>query len=106
MINPGDLRYKAQFLSASSERDEFGSPTETWEVEFTLRVGLKTNSGAKKIDAEEKFNSKLITIKSYYRQSITDKMRVRFEGNDYRIMLIEPVGYKDEMLIHLEKIND
>lgn len=106
MINPGELRYRAQFLTAAVVRDEFGAQTEAWGVEFTLRVGLKTNSGAKKIDAEEKFNSRSITIKCYYRQSINDKMRVRFEGNDYRIMLIEPVGYREDMLIHLEKIND
>lgn len=100
------MRYTIELYTLTTVKDAYGAPTETWTKTLTMRAGMKPTGGSKVIENNEKFNSRLRQWSVYYRSSIVEKMRVKFAGEWYRILSIDPVGFKEGLIINTELIND
>jgi len=105
MLIAGDLRNEINVKRLSSVKDAYGSITETYTTIYALRAGIKFNSGTKSINNDEIFNSQSIIVTCYFRNILTTD-RVEFNSKMYKILFINPIGFKEGLQISIELIND
>lgn len=105
MIIPGNMRYNIVVQKKVETKDDYGSSVDNWVDYLNLKAEIRYNSGGKGINANESFNSKAITIKTYYRD-IQDDMIIIYNGDKYLINFINVIGFKDGLEINAEKINE
>ncbi len=101
----GDLRYLIQLYGLNSTKDEYGSDAEAYSLAMTLRSGVKFVSGNKGIDLEEVFTSQTIQFTTHYRSTIVPTMVIVYAGQQYRILAISTIGFKEGLLITTELMN-
>lgn len=106
MLILGNLRHKIEILIAATQKNDFGEVQEVYINFLTLKAEKKEISGNKTVDNQEIFSAKRVDFITHYRPSITDDMRVKFNGKQYRILFIQEIGYKEGLTLQTELIND
>jgi phage head-tail adaptor, putative, SPP1 family len=102
----GNLRYWIDILSPQTVKDEFGAEQETFVLFTNLRAEKKEISGNYMLDNKEIFHSNRVDWTIYYRKNLTDKMRVKFDGKEYRILYIREIPFRQGMILETELINN
>lgn len=101
----GNLRYWIQIWTPQTIKDEYGADSETFVLFTKLRAEKKEISGNFLLDKKEIFHSNRVDWTIYYRSNLTDKMRVRFDGKEYRILYIREIPFRQGMTLECELIN-
>ena len=102
----GLMRYKIEVLTPALVVDEYNSTKEIYINYITLKAGLKELSGTKTTDNNELFAATRIDWNIYFRKVINEKMRIKYNNKQYRILYIQEIGIKEGLLIQTELIND
>lgn len=102
----GNLRNKIKVMSFTVTRDEYGAEVETYTELAALRAEVKFVSGNKVIDNKEIFAAQSVQFITHYRSTVTEAMRIDYDGKKYRILSLEEIGYKEGLKINTELINE
>ena len=102
----GDMRHNIIVKRVTITRDELnGSIIETWNDQFKLKAKIPRGSGTKTISNDEIFNTSTLTLMTHYRDVI-EKDRIYYNGDNYNILLINEIGFKEGLEIVCKKINE
>lgn len=102
----GDMRHKITVKRLTTTRDpNNGSIVETWGDEYILKAKRLKGNGTKTIENNEIFNTQTKTFVTHYRD-VTEKDRIYYDDDWYKIMLLGEIGYRDGLEIVVEKINE
>ena len=102
----GEMRYNIVVKRLTITRDaDNGSPIQTWADQYKLKAKIPRGSGNKTVENEEIFNTSTLRFITHYRD-ILEKDRIYYDEDWYKIMLINPINYKEGLEIVGEKIND
>lgn len=101
----GNLRYWIEIYSPQIIKDEFGAETETFVLFTNLRAEKKEINGNYIADNKEMFHTNRIDWTIYYRKNITNKMKVKFGGKEYRILYVREIPFREGMVLETELIN-
>jgi SPP1 family predicted phage head-tail adaptor len=102
----GNMRYDIVVKSLVATRDpNNGSVVETWTTKYALKANIKSGTGNKIVQNDEIFNTATLTFTTHYRD-VVDTDRILYAGDNYKILMIEELGYKEGLDIIAEKINE
>ena len=105
-MRAGLLRFLITILQPTSVKSGLGSKDKTW-TEFKLtKCDVKFKTGDKNVVDNQFTNGKSVDFIIRYNVQITDQMRVKYEGNVYKIIFINPnilTGQKIISCEYLEK---
>lgn len=102
----GDMRSVIKVMSFTTTRDEYGADIDTYTELMSIRAAVKFLSGTKTIDNKEIFAAQSLQFSTHYRGTITEAMRIDYDGKKYRILSIAEIGFKEGLLINCELINE
>ncbi|MCC5968397.1 MAG: phage head closure protein [Pararhodobacter sp.] len=97
-MRAGKLRYRIKLQSFTETVDEYGVPALVWADVATLRAELIQQSASEFIRAQGAVEDELVIFRTRFLDSITNAMRVMFDGNPHDIREIAP----DPMRRHME----
>lgn len=97
-MRAGKLRYRITIQSFTETVDEYGVPTLDWSDVATVRAELIQQSTSEFIRAQGAVEDELVIFRTRYVASITNAMRVMFDGSPHDIREIAP----DPMRRHME----
>jgi SPP1 family predicted phage head-tail adaptor len=101
----GDFRHNIIVKQLVVTRDvNNGSAIETWTTKYNLKAKKTTRSGVKTINNNEVFNTSSVIFTTHYR-AVVDTDRIEYNGEDYKIMMLGEVGFREGLEIICEKIN-
>ena len=99
-----NFRYMINVERLNVVKDSYGSITSNYVLYLTLKASIKYLSGNKVIDNQEIFNTNTLQISTYYRD-INESDRILYNNKYYKILSIQEIGYKEGLLLTVEKIN-
>ena len=106
MISSGLLKYRRSFLQADVDRNSFGEQIQTWIPTYTCRADVKFSKGSRAILAGEVWNPTSVVITCRRSDKINNRQRIRWEGNQYNIVSINPDAADRSLTIIADLINE
>lgn len=106
MISAGLLKYRICFLQADIERNGFGEQVQIWKPVYSCRADVRFLKGSRAITAGEAWNPSSVVITCRRSDKINLRQRVRWEGNAYSIVSINPDVADRSLTIVADLIND
>jgi hypothetical protein len=100
-----DFRWIIQVKRYVSGKDTYGAINDTYSPYLELKCSIKFNGGNKLIENNEIYNTKTILITTHYRDIIESDIIV-FKNEDFKILSIVEIGWKEGLQILAEKINN
>ena len=105
-MRAGLLRYPIIILHGTGIKSGLGSKEITWSMFSQTKSNVIFKTGDKNIVDNQFTNGKNVDFVIRYNVQITDQMRVKYEGNIYKIIFINPnvlTGQKIVSCEYLEK---
>lgn len=106
MINSGLLQYRIRFLQADVERNDFGEQMQSWKPVYSCRANVRFMKGSRAIMAGELWNPTSVVITCRRNSIINNRQRIRWEGNTYTIVSINPDTADRSLTIVADLINE
>ena len=106
MISSGLLKYRISFLQADVDRNSFGEQIQTWNTAYTCRADVKFSKGSRAILAGEVWNPTSVVITCRRSDKINNRQRIRWEGNQYNIVSMNPDAADRSLTIIADLINE
>lgn len=106
MISSGLLKYRISFLQADVDRNSFGEQIQTWNMAYTCRADVKFSKGSRAILAGEVWNPTSVVITCRRSDKINNRQRIRWEGNQYNIVSMNPDAADRSLTIIADLINE
>lgn len=78
-------------------RDDFGSIVKTWTTLATVYANVIPVSGRELYTSDRSNIRSLTRFFIYYREDVTEKDRINYEGNYYDITYKREVGYRESL---------
>lgn len=101
----GRLRHQCTFLTPSISRDANGDEVLSWSEGSAIWCNLNytlSGSDEREIGARiHPISRVLVTLR--YDSTITEKMRIKFDGNEHNILAIAPDAHRKFMQIECEQ---
>lgn len=105
-MQAGQLTDIITFTRCESTRDGFGAINDRWIKVFDKRACVRFRSGARVEVNSEILNTSTISITIRYCKDVDAKMRIAYESQKYRIVLINRDRKKQSTEIVAEAINE
>jgi SPP1 family predicted phage head-tail adaptor len=104
----GQMRERVTLQGVTETQSSTGYPTETWSDIATRWAGVEFKEAYSKEEEMAGQNTAITNavFRLRYDSTITQKNRVRYEGNDYDIQSIVPAPDKAYMQLHCILRND
>lgn len=97
----GRLRHECTFLTPTETQDTNGDPVKSWVEGSAVRCSLEYKTAGSDEKAEgariHPFTMVLVTLR--YDSTITEKMRIKFDGKEHNIITIAPDSHRRFMQI-------
>jgi SPP1 family predicted phage head-tail adaptor len=105
-MRAGTLNENITILRAEKVRDDYGIDKEEWKEFASTKAAVKYLSGSRTVDVQELFFDERVefTIRYYHQVSPTD--RIKYYGQMYRIISINPDKRANSQTIVTEIINE
>ena len=71
--------------------DDYGQRTLTWATHLTVWADFTQKDGMEKIDSENRSTKRMTIFKTRYHSTITNEMRVLYDGEYYKIEDIKEI---------------
>lgn len=106
-MRAGLLKEILVFEEPTEIKTPAGSIEKEWSPVFSCKAYKKklTASGGEEMNAYEDFIEKTVIFQTYQYPIIKDTMRIRWSGNLYRIVLLDPQRQDRSYLITCRKEN-
>ena len=105
-MRAGLLRYPIDILQATKTKGLSGESVPVWSLFCSTKSNVLFKSGDKKISDNQFINGRVVDFTIRYNILITEQMRVKYEGNIYKVIFINPnilTGSKIITCDYLEK---
>lgn len=101
----GNLRHRIKIKRFTTVKNEFGESVESYTDYLTLKCEIKSQAGNLETNNSELFNSKLLKFITYYRP-ISENDLIVFKNQNYKILSVIEIGYKEGLELTATLIND
>lgn len=104
-MNAGILKEIIQLYQPVVTKTEHGASRTQWEIYYETHANV-TYSGGNRSDEHNELvynNSYRFIVRHYV--PVKENMRIKYNGNDYKIISIEPNKYYNDKEIYCEKVN-
>lgn len=105
MLNIGQMRFNIIVKRLVKSQDEFGAEKKSYINHLAIKADLRTKNNSKVISNLEVFNTSTIVFWVHYRDILSTD-RIVYNGNNYEILSIVEIGYKEGLELVVSKIND
>ena len=105
----GQQTRQIQVERSTTSNNEVGGPIQTWELFITLYAKVKPNSGDIKYTLEgQVFNYRTDFIIRYSQaaKEINNNFRINYDGNYYKIIQTQEIGYKKGFILTAVAFSD
>ena len=105
-MRAGILKEKFDVYVNKETTTEFGNKQSNWEKLYSVRCAVKNNGGGRTIENNEIVYPyvKEFIVRHYV--VIDERMQIKFNGKNYRVISIEPNKYYNDKIIVAEQINE
>jgi SPP1 family predicted phage head-tail adaptor len=105
-MKAGILKEQIQILQPIIQKTESGVNKTSWEPYYTTRASVQHNGGSRGTENNELFYSinKTFIVRHYV--PVVEKMRIKYEGKNYKIISIIPNKYYNDKEINTELVNE
>lgn len=102
----GERRYRIRFEEPTESRSASGGAIAAWTryAEVWAKVVYHNTKSDEMIDGDQIVNSTAVGFDIAYRDGITEKMRIVFEGSNYDILYIQKPDFKKSLVISAVKV--
>ena len=100
MMNAGRLDRRIIIQSKSIVVDTNGQPTNTWSTFLTVWSNPVEKDGFEKTDNNNRSTMRMVFFRIRYNSTITNEMRVVWEGKSYKIEDTKELGRQDGLIIN------
>lgn len=85
------LRHRLTIQTATSTRDGFGQPIQTWANTGTIRASIKQLSGTELVNAKQVDGEVTHVLGARYQSGLTIENRLVFDGRTFGILNVNDV---------------
>ena len=105
-MRAGLLTELVEVLSSVITTNDYGEETTEWESTYTTRARLVHNGGGRTSENDEVFYASMKVFQVRLYVPINEYCRIKWNGNVYRVLDIEPDKAQQQLTIKAELIND
>lgn len=106
MINSGMLRDRIVMLAPTTSNNDYGEQAVTWADYYACRARVTYSKGQRAIDGGEIWLPNTIAVLMRYRSGLNDRMRLRWNGDLYRIDAMKSLHDEGRIDIIATKTDD
>lgn len=85
--------------SKSEAVDVYGFRSLTWSTLITVWANIVHETGKEQTDNKDRGTQRMIKFRTRYNDTITNEMRIIWNGNHYKIEDIKEIGRREGLLI-------
>ena len=105
-MRAGALNENIEILRSIKERDEYGLDKESWQTYVKTKAQVRYMSGSKTVDVQEVFFAESVEFVIRYYHNIKPTDRIKYYGQTYRIISINPDKRANSQTIVTELVNE
>lgn len=101
-MRAGELNRSIVIQAATTTQNGFGEPVETWakiHTADTLPAAIKPERGGERFTAQQVVGKAVITFKIRWRTDVTTINRIVYDGRDWDIHDVRPLGKREGLEI-------
>lgn len=98
-MNIGNLRHRIELQRIDTLQNETGELQKTYKTYANVWAEIKSGTGEERLFDDHVKSTINLTIAIRYRDGVTSKDRVLYQGTAYKINHVDNVDMKNEMLI-------
>lgn len=99
-MRPGLMRHRIQIQSLTETRNALGEKESSWTELKTVWSTYEPKTAGESYQEDQFQAKRTVLFRIRYREGITSKMRVLYDGDVYDIQSVVPYKYRGEL--HLE----
>lgn len=105
-MRAGLLKYPIEIWTKTITTNDFGEEEETWDMTYQTRARLLHDGGTRVVNNEQIFyeHSKTFQVREYV--PVGEYDRIKWRGDFYRILNIEPDVDRMQQIIKTELVDD
>lgn len=93
-MRAGDLRWRITILRQTGESNSWAEDLDTWEEVRTVRAMKIHKSEDERFAAEQRYESRTVTFRTYFLADLLVTDRLRCDGLEYDIRGIRELGFR------------
>jgi len=105
-MRAGKLVHMVQVQRATSGINEYGTPVDAWANLVKLRAEILERTASEFINAQGAGDKAVIVFRTRFVADLNNADRVQFDGQDYNIKEITPIGRKKGLELRCQKLGD
>lgn len=105
-MKAGTLKWKIEIWKPITITTDYGDSKTEYELHYTTHANMLYNSGTRTVENDEIVypNNKTFIVRHYV--PVEEPMRVKFEGQFYQIISINPNKYYNDKELYTELVNE